>query len=89
VSFRQKWWKLLLGMWRKRERRKGQEMMRGNHETKAVDAEMKPSDGVYYAKKVNSRKPGKRKMRKRNEQMCVCSEKRQITLCFAATECVW
>jgi hypothetical protein len=41
------------------ERRKGWEMMRGpgarlNDETKAVDAEMKPSDGVYYAKK-NSR----------------------------------
>jgi hypothetical protein len=40
-------------------------MMRGpgarlNDETKAVDAEMKPSDGVYYAKK-NSRKPVKRK----------------------------
>jgi hypothetical protein len=35
-----------------KERRKGQEMMRGNHETKAVDAEMKPSDGVYYAKKI-------------------------------------
>jgi hypothetical protein len=61
-------------------------MMRGpgarlNDETKAVDAEMKPSDGVYYAKK-NSRKPVKRKtMEAEWAGVCgVCSEKRQITL---------
>lgn len=39
--------KLFLGMWRKRW--KSQEMCKIDHETKAVDAEMKPSDGVYYA----------------------------------------